>query len=219
MENLIYVLFLCIVTPMLLLILLTKKKSKLITGYMVIGIASALFISELNNIVLSYLGNDSYFVSTTLTPITEEIIKALPILFFAYMFSDNLEILLPLSFSTGIGFALFENMVLLLNLNAEISIGITAVRGLATALMHGVCTAAVGLGMSYVKKKKELFYCGTFGLLIVAILYHGFYNMLVQSSVYVLGFILPVITYIPLLLRQYNYIKAKRNKEVEHNSQ
>ena len=219
MENLIYVLFLCIVAPMILLVLLTKKKSKLITGYMVVGITCALFVSELNSIILSYFDNNGFFVSTTITPITEEIIKALPVLFFAYMFYDNLEILLPLSFSTGIGFALFENMVLLLKMNTDMPIELAAVRGLATALMHGVCTAAVGLGMSYVKKKKELFYCGTLGLLIIAILYHGLYNMLVQSSLSVLGFILPVITYIPLLLRQYNYIKTKRNKEVEHNSQ
>ena len=72
--------------------------------------------------------------------------------------------------------------------------------------------AAVGYGMSFVKKKKKLFYCGTFSLLMLAIIYHGIFNMLVQSEeLKYFGFLLPVATYIPLIASL--IINAKNKKK------
>ena len=80
--------------------------------------------------------------------------------------------------------------------------------------MHGICTATVGYGMSFVKKHKKLFYCGTFALLLMSIIYHGIFNMLVQSDSWLkyLGFVLPLTTYIPVV---YKLIKSVRNKKKE----
>lgn len=204
--------FICVVTPLMLMLLLLKKRSKLINGYLVIGIFASLFISELNSILLSYFNNDTFFVTTTITPVTEEIIKALPIFFYAYVISDDLERLMPIAFSTGIGFAFFENMVVVLKYTSNIQLPLAIARGVSTALMHAVCTAAVGIGMSFVRKKKEFFYCGTFGLLMLAILYHGMFNLLVQSQFAFVGYAIPVLTYIPLVVRQYKYSKNKNDK-------
>ena len=68
--------------------------------------------------------------------------------------------------------------------------------------MHGICTAAVGYGMSFVKKRKKLFYCGTFALLAMTGIYHGIFNMLVQSDYRYLGFVLPALTFIPPMIQQ-----------------
>lgn len=86
-------------------------------------------------------------------------------------------------------------------------------------LMHGICTAAVGYGMSFVKKRKKLFYCGTFALLLMAIIYHGIFNMLVQSDSWLkyFGFILPLTTYIPVVYALVNRVKNKK-KEVQAES-
>ena len=80
--------------------------------------------------------------------------------------------------------------------------------------MHGICTATVGYGMSFVKKHKKLFYCGTFALLMISIIYHGIFNMLVQSDSWLkyLGFVLPLTTYIPVV---YGLINSVRNKKKE----
>ena len=143
---------------------------------------------------------DMPYVTTTVTPATEEIIKAIPVLVYVFVISDNREKLLSSSFALGIGFALFENTYILINSVETVSIEWAFVRGFATALMHGICTAAVGFGMSFVKKKKKLFYCGTFALLMLAIIYHGIFNMLVQSSnLKYFGFVLPLATYIPIV--------------------
>ena len=152
------------------------------------------------------------YVSTTITPVTEEVLKALPVLFYAFVFSDSIEKLTPISFSLGIGFALFENMVVLVQSISNVTISWAIIRGLSTALMHAVCTVMIGYGMSFVRKRKKFFYCGTFALLSTAILYHAIFNMLVQSEYDYIGFILPGLTYIPILVSIYDRKKKAINK-------
>ena len=212
MENMIYILFICMFVPLLLSIPLIQKSSRGIMIFILIGISAALFISEVNGIMLQLFGYDTLFVTTTITPVTEEITKAIPILIYAFVITDKREKLLAASFALGIGFALFENTYILVNSVEAVSIQWAIVRGFSTALMHGICTAAVGYGMSFVKKKKKLFYCGTFSLLMLAIIYHGIFNMLVQSEeLKYFGFLLPVATYIPLIASL--IINAKNKKK------
>ncbi len=207
MDNLVYILFICIVAPLLLLSLMLRKRSKLIVGYMLVGIFVSLFVSELNTILLNMFKGETEYVTTTITPISEEIAKAIPVLFYAIVFSDEKDRVMPIALSLGIGFAMFENMVILVQNIESVSIGWAIIRGFATALMHGVCTMTVGFGICFVKKKKKLFYCGTFALLTMASIYHGIFNMLVQSNYKYLGFVLPALTYIPIIIRQYNTTK------------
>ncbi len=202
MDNLIYILFICIVAPMVLLLLMLKKRSKLIVGFMLIGIFVSLFVSELNSILLAKLNNDTLLVTTSITPVTEELFKALPVLFYAIVVNDRQDRVLALSFAAGIGFGMFENMVILVQNIENVTVVWAIIRGFSTALMHGVCTFAVGFGIGFVKKKRKLFISGTFALLSLASIYHGIFNMLVQSEYKYLGFIIPAITYIPILFWQ-----------------
>jgi RsiW-degrading membrane proteinase PrsW (M82 family) len=63
-----------------------------------------------------------------------------------------------------------------------------------------MCTLLVGVGISFAKKRRKIFIVGTFALLSTAITYHGIYNMLVQSTYEIVGFLMPIITYIPFLI-------------------
>ena len=202
MDNLTYILFICVVAPMVLLLLMLKKRSKLIVGFTLIGIFVSLFVSELNSIILAKLNNDTLLVTTSITPVTEELFKALPVLFYAIVVNDRQDRVLALSFAVGIGFGMFENMVILVQNIENVTIIWAIIRGFSTALMHGVCTFAVGFGIGFVKKKRKLFISGTFALLSLASIYHGIFNMLVQSEYKYLGFIIPAITYISILLWQ-----------------
>jgi hypothetical protein len=58
----------------------------------------------------------------------------------------------------------------------------------------------VGVGISFVKKKRKLFVVGTFGLLSTAIVFHGIYNILIQSQYSIVGALLPIATYIPFFV-------------------
>ena len=209
MDNLIYILFICTVAPLALMLMLLKKRAKLTVGYMLIGIFVSLFVSELNTLLLSLFDGDMLYVTTTITPVTEEIVKAVPVLLFAVLFSDDREKLMTIAFAAGIGFAMFENMVILVQNIESVTVSWAVVRGFSTALMHGVCTSAVGYGMSFVRTRRKLFYCGTFALLAMASIYHGIFNMLVQSDYKYLGFVLPAVTYIPIIINLPKSAKAK----------
>ena len=199
--------------PLLLTLPLMKGASRRVMLYLIIGICVSLFISEINGRILIAFNNQMILVTTTFTPITEEIIKALPVLIYAFLFSDDREKLLPLAFATGIGFALFENTVILVQSVDNVSILWAIIRGFSTALMHGICTAAVGYGMSFVRKKKKLFVSGTFALLALAIIYHGLFNMLVQSkNLQYVGFFMPAVTYIPLIIYLVFSVRNKKRK-------
>ena len=74
------------------------------------------------------------------------------------------------------------------------------IRAFGAGLMHGMCTLLVGVGISFVKKKRKMFAVGTFGLLSTAIVYHGIYNILIQSDLSIVGALLPISTYIPFFV-------------------
>ena len=213
MENMIYILFICMFAPLLLSLPLIKKSSRGIMIFILTGIGVALFISEVNGVFLRLLNNNTLYVTTTITPVTEEIVKALPVLLYAFAISDKRDKLITASFAVGIGFALFENTYILTQTATNVTIGWAIIRGFSTALMHGICTAAIGFGMSFVKKKRKLFYCGTIALLLLSVTYHGIFNMLVQSeSLKYFGFFLPAVTYIPILIAQIRSVKKKAAK-------
>lgn len=212
MANLSYIIFICVVVSLGLMLPLMEKKTRGVVIFMIVGIFACLFVSELNTILLKAFHNDMYYVTTTITPVTEEIVKALPVLYFAIFITDDRRTLISHAYAVGVGFALLENIVILVQNISDVSIFWALVRGFGSGLVHGLCTVMVGYGISYIKKRRKLFWCGTFALLTTAIIYHATYNLLVQSNLQYAGILLPVISYIPaiLLLR-----RAAKNSELK----
>ena len=199
MDNMIYILFISISIPLLLMALLMEKKARLPISFMIIGIFVSVFASEVNGLLSNLLSMDMYSKTVIVTPVSEELLKALPILYYAIVISDKRERLFTASMAIGIGFALLENAYFLLN-SDNFTIIIAIIRAFGAGLMHGMCTLLVGVGISFVKKKRKLFAVGTFGLLSTAIVYHGIYNILIQSEFSTVGALLPIATYIPFLI-------------------
>ena len=199
MDNIIYILFVSISVPIMLMALLVEKKSRFSIIFILVGIFVSVFSSEVNGLLVKMLPMDVYSITVIVTPVTEELFKMLPVLYYAVFMSDKKERLFTASMATGVGFAILENAFYLLNypnftmLNAVI-------RAFGAGLMHGMCTLLVGAGISFVKKKYKLFAVGTFGLLSTAIVYHGIYNILIQSKYSIVGALLPIATYIPFLV-------------------
>ncbi|MBR2277705.1 MAG: PrsW family intramembrane metalloprotease, partial [Eubacterium sp.] len=164
MDNLTYIAFICLSVSLVLMLPLMEKKTRRIMIFMIVGIFSCLFVSELNSLLLRKFHNDIFYVTTTITPVTEEIVKALPILYFAIMVSDDRRTLISCAYAVGVGFALLENVVVLTQNIENVSILWALVRGFGSGLVHGICTVMVGWGISYIKKRRKLFYCGTFAL-------------------------------------------------------
>ena len=209
MENLIYILFISVFVPILLMALLIERKSRLPISFVLVGIFISVFAAELNGLMQSLLLMDGFEFTIIVTPITEEILKALPILIYATIVSDKKETLFTAAMATGIGFAVLENAYYLLNYSSFHMIE-AIIRAFGAGLMHGMCTLLVGVGISFAKKRRKVFAVGIFALLSLAITYHGIYNMLVQSEYQVIGVLLPIVTYIPFLLWRMKIKKRKK---------
>ena len=209
MDNMIYILFISISIPLLLMALLMEKKARLPISFMIVGIFVSVFASEVNGLLSNLLSMDTYSMTVIITPVSEELLKALPVLYYAIVISDKRERLFAASMAIGIGFALLENAYFLLN-SDNFTIIIAIIRAFGAGLMHGMCTLLVGVGISFVKKKSKLFAVGTFGLLSTAIVYHGIYNILIQSEFSTVGALLPIATYIPFLIWRLR-VKRKTN--------
>lgn len=134
-------------------------------------------------------------LSIKAAPIIEEILKALPVLFFAILVTDEKKQILQLSMAVGIGFAILENAFLLITYVDQVNIGWAIVRGVSTSLSHGICSMIVGCGIIFVRKQKKLFYTGTFALLSAAMTLHALFNLLIQSPYDYVALALPIVIY------------------------
>ena len=195
--------------------LLEEKKSRLPIVFMLVGFFVSVFASEFNGLLSHFLSMDMYNKTVIVTPVTEEFLKALPILYYAIVISDKRERLFTASMALGSGFALLENAYFLLN-SDNFTIIIAVIRAFGAGLMHGMCTLLVGVGISFVKKKQKLFAVGTFGLLSTAIVYHGIYNILIQSEFSIVGALLPIATNNPFLIWRLCAIYRAKNQKVSN---
>ena len=211
MDNIIYILFVSIFVPIMLMAVIVEKKARLPIIFVLLGIFISVFASEVNGVLIQTLEMDVYGITTIVTPVTEEILKALPILYYAIVISDKRENLFTASMATGIGFAILENAFYLLSY-PNFSMLSAIIRAFGAGLMHGMCTLLVGVGISFVKKQRKLFAVGTFGLLSTAIVYHGIYNILIQSDYSIVGALLPIATYIPFFIWRLRFKSRKVNK-------
>ena len=211
MENLIYILFVALFVPILLMACLVEKKARQPLIFVLVGTVLSLFASEVNAYLRNVLPMSAFEITIIVTPITEEILKAFPILLFATMFTPKKEALFTASMAVGIGFAVLENAYYML-IDASFNMFDAVIRAFGAGLMHGMCTLLVGVGILFVKKKRKLFVVGTFAMLSTAITYHGIYNMLVQSNFRAVGYLLPIATYIPFVVWRIRKIRQKNAK-------
>ena len=200
MGNLNLILFISFAAPLIMTLFICRGKSRTLLAFLFIGTVVCLFCGEFNAFILRLLPFDLKYYTSNFTPFFEEVFKALPILVYAFLFKPKKRTLLECSILVGVGFAVLENAFILGGTASSVSVENALIRGFGAGMMHGVCTLTVGYGMTFVHTKQKLFYTGTTALLAVAMIYHSVYNTLVQSNHPLVGFLLPVTTFIPVLV-------------------
>ena len=181
----VYIIFLCLTIPMLLMLPLLEIRSRCIVGFMLLGTVTALSAYEINTIVYPMTGLSARSFSELVPPMTEELLKAMPVLLYAVLLDDRRNRVLPIAMAVGVGFAILGSVTVLW----------ATARGFSASLMHGLCTVVAGTGITYVKKQKKLFYTGTFGLLSISITMHALFNLLIQSDYDYIGMAMPLVLY------------------------
>ncbi len=212
MESCSLILAALILVPVVMMMFVLEKRMRNIVLFFSFGIFFAFFAGEIDGVILSYAGISVKFATENVTPITEEFLKALPIVIYAFLFHPSKQKLISAAVAVGIGFSLFENVFLFLQAG-NVNFLWALMRGLGSGMMHSVCTLAIGDVTAEVIEKRVLFFPGTLAALSVSVIYHSIYNIVVQSEYSVLGFLLPIFTYIPFLI--VFKMKAKKTSDTE----
>ena len=126
----VYLILICFAVPLLLLMTLLDRHSRLLVGFMLLGMLVAVSSYEINSTAQFLLGMSGREISVKVAPVVEELLKALPVLFYAALVCDDRRQLLPLGMSVGIGFALLENAYLLITYAEQVTLGCVAAEGL-----------------------------------------------------------------------------------------
>ena len=197
MENIDLIIYLCLVLPIIPVIFAIKeRKSKLLLIFLLIGITISLVAAQFNNTLINILNYDVLEYSKTLAPLLEELLKLIPLLLFIVGFKKKDDDIILLAFSIGIGFAIYENILILVTNMDNVSILWALTRGIGAAFMHSICTATITIGFRYVEINKKYFSMGILGLYSIAVLFHGTFNTLIDSNYMIISLIMPLLLYI-----------------------
>lgn len=202
MANLNLSLFISIIIPLCMLLILVKGNSRTLVLFFIFGITICLICGWLNGNFVNYFEETRYF-AINISPITEEVCKAIPIIIYAFLYKPGRQQLLECGMAVGIGFAVLENASILAGNVGLITIGFAVARGIGSGIMHGLCQTAVAYGLSYIKEYKVLSYTGTLSFLCAAIVYHSIYNCLVQSAFTWLAYTLVLGTVLMIVFELY----------------
>ena len=214
MENISYTVFICFAVPFALAIPFVNKKARPVVSYILIGMCVCLFISQVNGLLLGAVNESLYYFTTNITPVTEELVKAVPVFIYAAFISAERNRLVTIGFACGLGFALLENSTILIQTvmqSGDVDIIWILIRTLGAGLLHALCTAMVAVGFSFLNGQKKFVVPGTIGLMELAIVYHSIYNSLIQSDYKYIGAAIPMATYIIIVI--FITGQSKRRKE------
>lgn len=198
MDSMTYILFICIAVPIALMLLPIDKKSRNVVLAMLIGMFCCLFVSEVNGLLLKYMDTSTGYFTTNVTPITEELVKTLPIVFFAAIVSTDRKSIITFAFALGVGFAMLENTIILTQHIESVNLFFAVVRGFSSGLMHSICTLMISIFIPYIYSKKKYYICGTLCMFNLALVYHSVFNLLVEANSTAanhIGYFMPIVTY------------------------
>ena len=218
MENAHLMIFVCIAVPLSMMLFIFKGRARAILAFLLSGIFMCLFAGEINGLIYQNTNYSIRFLTVNITPIVEEILKAIPVVFFAFCFKPNRQFLLESAITVGVGFATMENTCIFFDSASALSAGTIIARGFGAGMMHGISTLAVGYSMTFASSDRKLSYTGTIAALSAAIIYHSIYNIMVQSAYPTIGILLPIVTYIPLVaVSGKNRLFGRKKQKTDNN--
>ncbi len=185
----------CIAMPLLIALFFTKENTKRFLTAFLMGMLVCLLSAYISGFVnyLTGIGRDD--MAIYYSPVIEEIMKLLPLLFYMFVLAADGNRMYTASIGIGLGFATFENCCYILSAGS-MNLTYVLVRGLAVGVMHLVCSLALILGLNLSRHFKVLTVAGVIGAISMPMIFHGLYNLLVSeegASTY-FGYFLPLIT-------------------------
>ena len=193
--------YICIAAPIIIAVLCTKGNRKMSMLFVLGGMTACLLSSYISTFVASVLGLDLQEASISISPVVEEIMKLLPILFYLLVFEPPAGKAAGCTLMVAVGFATFENICYLTE-NGAASVVNLIIRGFGTGTMHVLCGVIIAIGMVKLWDKIWLRVGGSIGLLALAIDYHAVFNLLVSQGgkIAYFGLVVPILSTIAWLV-------------------
>lgn len=173
--------FICLAIPMLLSLFFTNGRTRGFTLFSLLGMGMCLLSAYVSSFFMGYYGSDAVVTSIEITPVCEEIMKLLPLLFYFLIFEPEPQELPMAAIGIGVGFATFENVCYLTENGAE-EFFFLLIRGISAGALHILCGIICGFGISYVFRRRWLSVTGTVGILGFCTGFHAIYNLLVSAG-------------------------------------
>ncbi len=192
--------YLCLSPPILIAFFLLRGEVRRFSGFFLVGLTVCLLSSYINSFLCGVSGMTPDEAIVKLTPLCEEILKALPVFMYAAVWSWKPEQITTSAMATGLGFATFENVFYISQYGAD-NLFFALVRGVSAGIMHAVCAAILGYGLVLVSRHRAFVFSGSLGLLCLSSVFHATYNLLAAAdgAWRISGFFLPVLGAVALL--------------------
>jgi len=186
--------FICMVSPLLIAALCMGKKQLRFFLFCIAGMGVCLFSAYINTFFAAIYQSDELAAAVEIAPVTEEVMKLLPLLFYLLVFEPETVRIKNAAITIAVSFATFENICYLTQ-NGAGHFSLIFFRGFGTGAMHVVCGVIVGAGLAYAWQRTWLKVAGTCGLLGAAITFHAIYNLLIAygSTAQYIAYILPIL--------------------------
>lgn len=197
--------FVLLATPLVACLLAVRGRPRALMASLVTGMLCCLLSSYVSTFCARLVGANGVEAAVEVAPVVEEVIKFLPLLYCLVVLEPNLDDLYLFVVFEVVGFATMESACYLTEYGAA-SPATLALRGFSASMMHLSCGAVVGFGVTRIWPHRWFRLPGTFGVLSLAITYHGIYNVLVAwgDAALPAAFVLPTLTFavVALLLRK-----------------
>ena len=201
--------FLCLAVPLILSMLFRKGKQRTFTTFVILGMGCCLLSAYVSSFFAGYYHAGTAAAVMEITPVCEEVMKFLPLLFYLLVFEpDKQEVISP-AIGIAVGFATFENVCYLTENGAADFL----IRGVSAGSLHLLCGIALSCGIAYVFRKKWIMVTGTIGALGACVVFHGIYNILITAKGRwnLIGYLFPIFLIFALLVVK----KSRFYKKIE----
>ena len=190
---------LCIAVPLIISLLFIQGEVRRYVSAFLLGMGVCLIAAYISGFLSLATGMRENDTAIFLSPVVEELMKLMPLLFFLVLFSPEDRTLTMLAVAIGAGFATFENCCYILTSGAE-SLTYILIRGLAVGVMHIVSIFALSIWLIVAKRLQVFSFPAVLGSLSLAMTFHALYNLLVSepgvSSL--IGYLLPLLAAVGL---------------------
>jgi len=171
---------LCIAVPLAVTLFFIKGDARRFMAALLIGMVLCLISAYITGFLSTLSELSAEDISIYISPVVEELIKLLPLLFILFVFDPSDDKIFLFAVALGAGFATLENCCYILTSGAG-RLSYILIRGLAVGVMHVVSLLELAFGIVLIRRFRIVSFAGILGALSLSMTFHGLYNLLVSK--------------------------------------